>query len=256
MSTLKAYLTIDDSPTENSDTLVDFLAARNIPAMLFCRGDRLEQNATPMVRAIEKGMVLANHSYSHRAAGTLTYEEVVEEIERTEHLIDTAYRSASTKRPGKYFRFPYLDKGDGDKLEQRFGEIIANASAIDLAGDEKVRRLQDYLKKEGFTQPFTGVTHPLYRNKDVAQAADCLFTYSSCDWMLTTRHKGKWDYKTLDDLKHKIDDDPFLCREDGAQITLFHDQPEIERVAVSLIQAMVDKGFAFLDFEQSRFHII
>lgn len=243
---LEAYLTIDDSPSDHSGALIDFLARHGIQGMLFCRGDRLEQNPAPIVHAIEQGMIVANHNYSHKSAGTLSHEELVGEIEKTESLIDAAYRTAGRPRPGKYFRFPYLDKGDGDRLEQRFDEIIKDPQGADLSGNDKTRKLQDYLKREGFAQPFAGVTHPLYRNKDVAAAADCLFTYSSCDWMLTGRHKGKWQYKTLDDLKRKIDADPYLCREGGAQVTLFHDQPEIEDVAIELIQHMLDKGFSFL----------
>lgn len=243
---LTAYLTIDDSPSAHTGALTDWLHRHDIPAFLFCRGDRMEQNPAPIVHAIKQGMIIANHNYSHKPAGTLSHEELVGEIEKTESLIDAAYREAGRPRPGKYFRFPYLDKGDGDRLEQRFDEIIRDAENIDLSGDEKIRKLQAYLKREGFTQPFTGVTHPLYRNRDVANAADCLFTYSSCDWMLTGRHKGNWQYKTLDDLKRKIDDDPYLCREGGAQVTLFHDQPEIEQVAIDLIDYMLGKGFQFL----------
>lgn len=243
---LEAYLTIDDSPSAHTGALTGFLARNGITGFLFCRGDRLEQNPAPIVHAIEQEMIIANHNFSHKPAGTLSYEELVGEIEKTESLIDAAYRKAGKPRPGKYFRFPYLDKGDGDRLEQRFDEIIRDAENVDLSGDDKTRKLQDYLKREGFTQPFAGITHPLYRNRDVAEAADCLFTYSSCDWMLTSRHKGKWQYKTVNDLKRKIDDDPYLCREGGAQVTLFHDQPEIEQVAIDLVQHMLDKGFRFL----------
>ncbi|PJB71616.1 MAG: polysaccharide deacetylase family protein [Alphaproteobacteria bacterium CG_4_9_14_3_um_filter_47_13] len=244
--TRTAYLTIDDSPTLHMTALTEFLVENQIQAMFFCRGDLIEKNPEPVLDAIKKGMVIANHSYSHRAAGTLSYEEMVADIEQAEHLIEVAYKTAGIERPGKYFRFPYLDKGDGDKLEQRFGEVIENIETADLSGNETSRRLQDYLKKEGFTQPFENITHPLYRHKDVSGAADCLFTYSSCDWMLTARHQGKWAYRTLDDLKQKMEDDPFFLTEKGAQIVLFHDQPEIAHVVIALISYMRDKGFEFL----------
>lgn len=245
----RAYLTIDDSPSPHTRELTDWLSREGIPAVLFCRGDRMEWDQGAVVAAIQKGMIVANHSYSHRPAGDLSFEEVVAEIEKTERLIDAAYRESGAARRGKYFRFPYLDKGDGDRLERRFGEIIANPESVSLARDDKAQKLQAWLKAEGFTQPFRGVTHPLYKNPDVAQAADCLFTYSSCDWMLTDRHRGQWDYKNPEDLKRKIDDDPFLCHEGGVQITLFHDQPEIDRVVIALIRHMRDEGFVFLDCE-------
>lgn len=244
---LKAYLTIDDSPSRHTDVLTDFLAKNDMPAMLFCRGDHFEENPDTVVRAIERNMIIANHNYSHRPAGDLSYDDIVVEIEKTENLIDDAYKKAGKARAGKYFRFPYIDRGDGDRLERRFAEIIGNPAAA-LPSDEKVARLQEYLKAEGFCQPFKNVTHPLYQNKDVAGAADCFFTYSSCDWMLTERHKGQWDYKTPEDLKAKIDDDPWLCRAGGAQIVLFHDQPEIEGAVMTLLGHMQDKGFEFLDF--------
>lgn len=239
-----AWLTIDDSPSPHTDLLTDFLAAHGVPAILFCRGDMLEKNPDAIVRAAGKGMVIANHSYSHRPAGSLAYQEMVEEIEKTERLIDAACRAAGKARAGKYFRFPYLDKGDGDRLERRFSEIVADPLGVDLSGNDNSRRLQDYLTREGFTQPFTGVDHPLYRNPCVADAADCLLTYTSCDWMLTERHRGQWQYKTMDDLTRKIDEDPWLTSH-PRQIALFHDQPDICDVATGLIRHMINTGFQF-----------
>ena len=142
----KAYLTIDDSPSAQTDDLTDFLAAHNIQGQFFCRGDRMDQTLDPVVRAIEKGMVIANHSYSHRPAGDLSYAEIVAEIEATERLIEKAYRAAGALRTEKYFRFPYLDRGDGGRLERRFTDIIAAVSAgreISLPGWEKVKLRQD-----------------------------------------------------------------------------------------------------------------
>ncbi|MCB9989927.1 MAG: polysaccharide deacetylase family protein [Rhodospirillales bacterium] len=246
---MKAYLTIDDSPTQQTDVLADYLSERGLQGQFFCRGDRLAQDLEPAVRAVEKGMVLGNHNYSHTPAGALSYDDVIAEIEDTEKLIDAAYHKAGRLRPGKYFRFPYLDKGDGDRLEQRFGAIIEEAAAgrtLDLPGNEKVRRLQDYLKVQGFTQPYKDITHPLFKNPAIGGGADCMLTYTTGDWMLTARHKGKWDYKTREDLKARIDDDPWLCYEGGAQIVLVHDDPEIGLDVLALLDYMLDKGFTFL----------
>ncbi len=243
----KAYLTIDDSPSPDTDALVDFLSRHDITALLFCRGGLLEEHPAPVVRAIEHGLIIGNHNFSHRPAGDLGVAQTIAEIEQTETLIDAAYRQAGKSRPGRYFRFPYIDRGNGDRLERRFGEITAAPDKA-LPADENVQALQDYLQREGFTQPFAGVTHPLYQNADIAAAADCLFTYSACDWMLTERHHGQWNYRTIGDLTRKIDDDPHLCRETGPQIALFHDQGGLLQVVVALIRHMTDKGFSFLPF--------
>lgn len=246
---LEAYLTIDDSPSAHTDALTDFLAEEKIPTILFCRGDAMQDNPGAIVRAIKKGMVIANHSFSHRPTGDLSVAEFIADLEKTETLIDASYKQAGIERPGKYFRFPYLDKGDGDRLEWRFGDIIqavADQRDISLSGSEKVKQIQDYLKKQGFSQPFAGITHPLYQNRDLAQASDCLLTYTANDWMLNDKHRGSKPCKTLDDLKRQMENDPWLFKGGGPQIVLFHDQPGIKDVTIALIRHMKDKGFEFL----------
>ena len=234
------YLTIDDSPSPHTDEMIDFLVDRNIPALLFCRGDLIEQNPAPIIRAIEKGFVIGNHSYAHKPYGDLTFEEAVTDIEKCQALIDGCYQDAGIEKYGDFFRFPYLDRGDGDRIERHF----ETASTLDINEDDRVLKIQKYLKNQGYHQPFQ-TNHPLYNNTSIATAADCLMTYTSFDWMLTDRHKGKWDYKNIDDLKQRIDNDAPLNASDG-NILIFHDQLEILPVFKSLIDHMLSKGYEFL----------
>lgn len=256
----KALLTIDDSPSERMDDLTDFLCAMSIPAIFFCRGDLLAKNQTPVVRAIEKGFIIANHAYGHRRAGALSCEENVEEIEKTESLVESAYRAAGRPRPAKYFRFPQMDRGCGGWVvdydavpahRETLVSLFAEGLNLDLVPptDEqkhKKQRLQDYLRREGYAPlPSSGITHPWFAQTEMAHAVDAMFTYSTADWMLTTRHKGKWLYKTLDGLKRKIDADPWLKRGDSAHIILAHDQAEIFDVSTALISYLQETGFMY-----------
>jgi peptidoglycan/xylan/chitin deacetylase (PgdA/CDA1 family) len=236
------YLTIDDSPSSHTDEMIDYLVDKKIPALLFVRGDLLEGNPAPIIRAIKHGFVIGNHSYAHKPFGEYTYEQAIDDIEKCDRLIDQAYEKSSIKRPGKYFRSPYLDRGDGDRIERHFEQ----SSNIDINADERVIKIQNYLCDNGFTQPFK-TNHPLYQNQSIASAADCLMTYSSFDWMLTKRHVGKWDYKNIDDLKHRIDESD-MKKFDG-NITIFHDQEETFDTFKSLIDHMIIKGYKFLDFQ-------
>jgi peptidoglycan-N-acetylglucosamine deacetylase len=235
----EAYLTIDDTPSARTDYLTDALVERGIPALLFCRGDRLAVNFDPVVRAIKKGFVVGNHAWSHTRFSTLPLEDGIREIAKTDELIEKAYKMADTPRPAKYFRFPHIDRGCGgwvvdydallpsyrDALVQLFGgglniKLDEPTSAMKL----KKESLQDWLRAAEFTQPeFPGVRHGWYRETEVSAAADTMFTYSTGDWMITPRHLGKWPYKSTDDLKAKIDDDPFLNKE-GAHVILAHDR--------------------------------
>lgn len=236
------YLTIDDSPSSHTDEMIDFLLERDIPALLFVRGDLLEQNPKPIIRAIQKGFVIGNHSYAHKPFGEYTYDQAIDDIEKCDRLIDQAYDQTNVTRHGKYFRFPYLDRGNGDRIERHF----ERSSNIDINADDKVQKIQNYLKDYGFTQPFE-TNHPLYQNNSINNAIDSLMTYTSFDWMLTERHIGKWDYKTLDDLKTRIDQSD-MKKFDG-NVLIFHDQQETLPTFKSLIEYMIDKGYKFLDFQ-------
>ena len=67
----------------------------------------------PIVRAIEKGFVIGNHTYTHRRASELSFEDVVVEIEKTEKMIDDMYQKAGRARTHKLLRFPHIDRGAG-----------------------------------------------------------------------------------------------------------------------------------------------
>ena len=88
----KAYLTIDDSPSPHTETLVDYLSDNNIPAMLFVRGKLLEQNPRAIEYAIEKGLIIGNHGYAHTPAGDMSPQKWADDLELCDHLIEAAYR--------------------------------------------------------------------------------------------------------------------------------------------------------------------
>jgi peptidoglycan-N-acetylglucosamine deacetylase len=258
----EAYLTIDDTPTAHSDALGDMLVRMDVPALFFIRGQRMEESPAPVERLIAQGFVMANHLYAHKRSSALPFEDVEEEIRRTEILIDAAYKAAGVARPGKYLRFPHIDRGTGgwvvdydavparhrDTLVKLFSDGL-NVSMEKPAPEafEKKARLQEWLRAEGFTAPpFAGVTHEWYAETEMAQAIDAMFTYSTSDWMLTERHKGKWPYKSIEDLCRKMDDDPFLSRADSAHIILSHDDPDnLNPVTAALIKHLRGKGIAF-----------
>jgi peptidoglycan/xylan/chitin deacetylase (PgdA/CDA1 family) len=258
----KAYLTIDDSPSGETDALCTFLLAEKVPAILFCRGDRLESNPDPVVRAIRNGFAIGNHAYSHRRSSQIGFDEMTAEIARTDALIDAAYERAGVARTAKYFRFPHMDRGAGgwivdydavpaerETLIKLFGDGL-NVSLDPPGGDLKKLKadLQGWLRANGFAPlPFMGVTHPWYARTEMASAIDAMFTFSTSDWMVTPRHAGKWRYKTLDDLLCKIDDDTDLQNRDSAHIILTHDQDGLLAINEALIKHLKKRlDFAFL----------
>lgn len=257
----KIYLTIDDSPSSHSDELTDFLVQNDVPAILFCRGDLLAEHPAPIIRAAEKGFVIANHAFSHQRASQMSFADIVQDIEKTQSLIEKLYRATGQVQDRKHFRFPHMDRGCGgwvvdydatpepyrETLIKLFGEgLNVSMSPPHSEQIERKEKLQEYLRAEGYQQiPSAGVTHDWFMQSEMADAIDAMFTFSTSDWMITKRHAGKWPYKTLDDLKQKIDDDPWLNAGDSANIVLLHDQDELLSVAQELVLHMKARGFEF-----------
>ena len=257
-----AYLTIDDSASERMDDLVDYLVSKGIPAVFFCRGDMLEANPQAAVRAVKKGFVLANHTYSHQRASNFDADFTIQEIKQCEFLLERIYKEAGVQKSHKYFRYPHVDRGtagwiiDYDQAtpttkDTVMSEIAAGVNLPDMSKPSpeafaKKQALQDYLKEAGYTDPFKKVTHGWYNSGEIAQAHDCLFTFSNCDWMLLSRQLGKWPYKTLDDLKKKARQDPWLSIENSVNIIVAHDQVEICDMTIALIDDMVESGIQFI----------
>lgn len=82
-----AYLTIDDSPSKDMKSKVDYLLAKSIPAIWFCRGEFMEQHLPHVTYAIENGFIIGNHSYTHPYFSTLSLAQCAQEISKTEQMI-------------------------------------------------------------------------------------------------------------------------------------------------------------------------
>lgn len=277
--TIQAYMTIDDSPTHHTDELTDYLVRKNVPAVLFCIGsaykdmhlscEGMEQNPEPVLRAIEKGFVIGNHTYTHRRSSEMSFAEVIEEIEKTEAIIDDLYRRAGKTRTHKLLRFPHIDRGaggwivdydaagiHGDDLGELFGKglnIKLDPPSNELV--EKKAKIQDYLKREGFSaDAYQGVTFPWYTQTEMADARDSLYTYSTSDWMMNPDfepYRKDWAYQSLDALKKKIDDDKWLFTPESRHIVLAHDHNNMLPVTTALIDHMLARGIRFVDIASS-----
>jgi peptidoglycan/xylan/chitin deacetylase (PgdA/CDA1 family) len=66
MKVKEAYLTIDDGPSDYFIEIIEFLEKNNIPAIFFCRGDKLLEKEEEAIYAIKKGFAIGSHSYQHR----------------------------------------------------------------------------------------------------------------------------------------------------------------------------------------------
>lgn len=169
----KIYLTIDDAPSSWLGSKIDYLVEREIPAVLYCRGEFMEKYLDRVIYAIEKGYCIGNHSYSHPKFSTISLQEAKDEISATEKLIQRAHSLAGIAREYKLFRFPYLDKGEKKSLDHAIA-------------------LQCLLKEYGFQRAdFLNITYSYMVKNSYLNDIDAPWTFDGCEYALFTEASQK-----------------------------------------------------------------
>lgn len=99
-----ALLTFDDAPQEYALSIAETVKEKEADAIFFVMGQFLEDPAAKdIIKSIyDMGFEIGNHSYSHPTMTDLTHEEQMDEIRRTNDLVE----EATGVRP-RFFRSPY-----------------------------------------------------------------------------------------------------------------------------------------------------
>ena len=144
----KAILTIDDAPSPDFKNKVSILKEHQVPAVFFCTGSLIRKRKKDLVKAIQDGFILGNHSYDHYHFSKLTMKQCERQIKKASILIDEVYKMAGVERPVKWFRFPYGDKGDG-----RMGSIFQQETILGKTRKDTIQKiLLDYGYSFGLTE--------------------------------------------------------------------------------------------------------
>jgi peptidoglycan/xylan/chitin deacetylase (PgdA/CDA1 family) len=91
---MRLALTFDDGPGPATAKLLDVLRAKGARATFFLLGQNIERARDVVVRLTRDGHVLGNHSWSHPKADGISETSFVEEIRRTDALLDEIRRAA------------------------------------------------------------------------------------------------------------------------------------------------------------------
>jgi len=95
-------LTFDDGPhPQYTGQILDILKKYNAKATFFIVGENVEKNKKLLIRELEEGHELGNHTYSHPNSFTTSLSKLKEEVLRT----DRAIYNATGTHP-KHFRSP------------------------------------------------------------------------------------------------------------------------------------------------------
>jgi peptidoglycan/xylan/chitin deacetylase (PgdA/CDA1 family) len=215
---IKAVLTIDDISSENTPAIVDYLNEKNIPALMFAWGERVEEYWEQAVYALKHGMIVGNHSYSHPQFSELKPEQTIEEIEKCEDVLNRLYESAGVERKYRPFRFPYGDKGG-----------------------ENQEFVQKYLAENGFNKlKDTEVSYSWWKERGLNKDIDTLWTYDFEEYNIRVGSGF-----TMEDAMNKVNcvnpyEEAGLLNRDGYQILLLHAHDETEELVPEYYKQFID----------------
>lgn len=231
----KAILTIDDIASKNTPAIVDYLCEKHIKAVLFAVGENVEKYFDEAVYALQKGMIVGNHSYSHPSFSKISLEEGIAEIERNEAVLTRLYEKAGVEREVKVFRFPYGDKGG-----------------------ENQKALQSYLREQGFQKlTDTQIMSPWYAENGLHTDIDTFWTFDFGEWQI--REGSAFTAASVFDRIH--DEKPAygdaLLREGSRHILLFHAHDETEEQLPGYHRLFLDHLLECgVEFEEPHFETV
>ena len=215
---IQALLTIDDIPSDNTRSIVDYLNDAGIRAILFAVGEKAENNPEPAVYALQHGMIVGNHSYSHPHFSELSLAEGIREIERCEAVLDRVYDRAGVKRAFRPFRFPYGDKGQKNRAA-----------------------LQAFLRERGFSKVNdTRIPYAWWRKDGLDRDIDTLWTFDFAEYGIRPGSGF-----TLEDVWKRVrDPNPgngaALYGPDGRHILLLHAHDETDELVPGYYRLLLD----------------
>ncbi|WP_326907407.1 polysaccharide deacetylase family protein [Sedimentibacter sp. MB31-C6] len=147
-------LTFDDGPSKlYTPRILDILEEYNSVGTFFVLGNNVKNNKDTLIRMIENGHEIGNHSYNHKDITTLSDEELYKQIKGTDDLIRNAtgytpsimrppYGTNSEEYNKKIFKPIILWSIDTLDWENRNTEIIIN-NILDNVKDGDIILLHD-----------------------------------------------------------------------------------------------------------------
>ena len=97
-------LTIDDTPSQYTDEILDILKANSAAATFFTIGGQVPGQEQKLQRILQAGSELGNHAMHDEPSINLPSETLRDEIKQVNTFIDRAYRDVGQTRSNHFFR--------------------------------------------------------------------------------------------------------------------------------------------------------
>lgn len=199
---------------------------------MFAEGARVERFYEEALYALQNGMIVGNHSYSHPAFSSISMEQCVEEIEKCEQVLNKLYADAGVERKYRPFRFPYGDKGGENK-----------------------DALQKYFVEKGFHKvDDTQIPYPWWKELGMNRDVDTFWTFDFEEYRL--QYDAEFTKQSIWDKIFNTNSQKgtVLFAEGNKHILLLHAHDETEEIYPQYYKEFIDccleRG---LKFEEPRF---
>jgi len=223
---VKVCLTIDDGPSSDFLRKVKFLDSMGIPAVFFCRGDFLERRAKAAILAVKKGLIIGNHSYDHPHFSELDIDQAIEQILRTDRIMERIYEKAGVERRAKLFRFPYGDRGSGREVDESWPELAKPREG------RRSRELMKFLKSLGYVE--------------------VPWTFETLEWSIFKGYHGH-SVRDIGGVFSRIDG---LFGRSRKEVVLIHDHPETKEFFPLIIEKFLEHGAEFEPLGRIQFSVL
>jgi len=81
-------LTFDDGPSQYTEEILDILKENDVNATFFILGNKVTSYQEVLMKSIKNGNELGNHSYNHKWLSRLSTPELINQIDRTQQIIE------------------------------------------------------------------------------------------------------------------------------------------------------------------------
>lgn len=269
----KIILTIDDCPSIAFEEMLQFLDTVGIKAVFFCIGRRIPGNEENLVKAIQNGHVIGNHSYSHKHFSNLDLNDCYDEITKAALLISHLYRMAGHNSHPKVFRFPYGDRADlkyghhfipfekawfqhQPMIIRNWFQFFKKANTFEKKqklGEDRKKKIQAYLAGMGYKGfPKDLVQYNFF--KVLNHGFDWSWTIDVGEWRWYTSNISEEVERNI--LSELFSSKPYLgfgeisephglFGNSSNEILLLHDHPKTMAVFKKTIRSLLDKNFTF-----------
>lgn len=176
-------LTFDDGPSKYTKKIVDLLNEYDANATFFILGNKVEIYNETLTYLLESGNEIGNHSYNHKWLKNVTKEELLEQITKTQDIIEKNLNYTPT-----LFRPTYGSVNNLMKENVKLDIVLWNLDTLDWKYKNSKKIAENLLKK--------------VKNKDIILMHDTYeYTYNALKIIIPALKEEGYQFITVSELK-------------------------------------------------------